>query len=362
MTRLKRRALALGLLLVTWIPAAFLLGVDVFGAPAGGVQTTRSVLIFLAFVHVPVTLVLYMDRSFLRLVRESKARYVYLPIALIVASGLIFTLGGALVQAGALLLFLGWQAYHYGRQNIGVYAFASMALDFRPRQAERRVIDVATACGVLGTFKVLASDQVPGHLHGVFDLLFRAGFAVFLGAALFGVYLYVKNRRDFPPGKAVFFFTLLLFFLPLFVSPGLDGAFFSYATAHGVQYILLIAVLALNLGATDGRRGVSAGMVGLAAFLFLFGLAGSRAADLKTIDWVASYAIVGWTLDFAAGITVGATIAHFVIDAGAWRLSSPSPRAYMAKRFGFLLGQVRPESPAPDAILSPTIRETPLVR
>lgn len=354
----KRQLLAVGLLLVTWIPLAFLLGVDVFGAPQGGLQTTRSILIFLGIVHVPVTLVLYTDRSFLRLVRESKTRYIYLPIALIIASGVIFTLGGVLVQAVATLILIGWQAHHYGRQNIGIYAFASMAQGWRPRPTERRLLDLTTLCGVVGTFKVLGSEQVPASLHGVFDLLFRASYAVFLGAACFGVYLYLKNRRDFPLGKAVFFFTLLLFFLPLFVSPGLDGAFLSYATAHGVQYILLIAVLALNFGTTDGRRDVSVRMVALTSVMVLVGFAGARGADLKTIEWVSSH--LGGTLDFVAGTTVGLTIAHFVIDAGAWRLSRPSPRAYMTKRFGFLLGNRRPESPAAP-ILAP-IGDTTLVR
>lgn len=357
---LKRQSLALALLLVTWVPLAFLLGVDLFGAPSGGLQTTRTTLIFLGLVHVPATLILYVDRGFLRLVRESKTRYIYLPIALTVASGVIFTAGGALVQAGATLLLLGWQAYHYGRQNIGVYAFASMAQGWRPREAERRLLDVTTLCGVLGTFKVLGSDKVPVYLHGPFDLLFRASFAVFLVAALAGIYLYVKNRRDFPPGKAVFFFTLLLFFLPLFVAPGVDGAFLSYATAHGVQYLLLMAVVALSFGTTDGRREVSVGMVALAAVMVLTGLAGARSAELKTIEWVS--ANFGGTLDFVAGTTVGLTIAHFVVDAGAWRLSRPSPRAYVTKRFGFLFGHRRPESPAAPILTPAPIRETTLVR
>ena len=344
---------------------AFFVGVELFGAPHAGVQTTRSVLIFLGLVHVPVTLMLYVDRDFLRLVRASKARYIYLPIALIIGSGMIFTVGGVLLQACASLLLLGWQAYHYGRQNIGVYAFASMAQGWRPRPAERRALDLTTACGVCGTFKVMGLESVPGYLQGVFDLLFRASYVAFIGVVLFGLYTYVKNRRDFPLGKAAFFFTLLLFFLPLFVSSGLDGAFYSYAMAHGVQYILLVAVLAMNLGATDGRRGVSAGMIALATFMVLFGLAGARAADLKAVDWVNSHVIAAGIIDFAAGIGVGVTIAHFVVDAGAWRLSRPSARAYMTKRFAFLLENRRPGSRdliASPALSPPPIPETTLVR
>jgi hypothetical protein len=110
--------------------------------------------------------------------------------------------------------------------------------------------------------------------------------------------------------------------------------------AHGSQYILLVGVLSVSLGATDGRRGVSTGMVALATFMVLFGLAGARAADLKAIEWVGSNLVVARTIDFAAGIALGTTIAHFVIDAGAWRLSRPSARQYVTRRFGFLFGRV----------------------
>jgi hypothetical protein len=347
---LKRRWLTLALLFGTWIPMAFLIGVGVFGAPHGGLETTRSILIFLGLVHVPMTLILYVDKDFLPLVRADKTRYIYLPIVLIIGSAMIFTLGGVLLQASATLLLVAWQAYHYGRQNIGVYVFASLARGWRARPAERRALELTTICGVCGTFKVLGLEVASGYLHGVFDLLFRAGSVAFIGIVLFSVYRYLKHRGDFPLTKAVFFFTLLLFFLPLFVSSGMDGAFYSYATAHGIQYITLVTILSVNLGASEGRRGVSKGMIALATLLVLFGLVGARAADLKAIEWVGSSLVVARTIDFAAGIGVGATIAHFVIDAGAWRLSQPSARTYMTKRFGFLfkdrlVGSRQPTAP-----------------
>jgi len=351
---LKRRWLTLALLFGTWIPMVFFIGVEVLGAPHGGLDTTRSVLIFLGLVHVPMTLVLYVDKHFLALVRANKMRYIYVPIALILTSGVIFTAGGALLQASATLLLVTWQAYHYGRQNIGVYAFASMAQGWRPRPAERRALELTTICGVCGTFKVLGLPAAPSSLHGLFDLLFHAAYVAFVGVVLFGVYRYLTNREDFPPRKAVFFFTLLLFFLPLFVSSGVDGAFYSYAMAHGIQYILLVGVLSVSLGARDGRRGVSKGMVALATFMMLFGLAGARAADLKAIEWVGSNLVVARTIDFAAGIALGTTIAHFVIDAGAWRLSQPSARTYMTRRFGFLLKsrQAGSRDPATSPVVS----------
>jgi hypothetical protein len=340
----KRRVFTLALLLGTWIPMAFFIAVSAFGTPDVGLHTIRSVLIFLGLVHVPATLILYVDRDFLRLVGESRTRYVYLPVALIIGSGVIFTFGGVLLQAYAYLLFVAWQAFHYGRQNIGVYSFASMAQGWRAGPAERRALELTTVCGVCGTFKVLGFEAAPSYLQGVFDLLFHAAYAAFIGVVIFGVYVYLENQQDFSLGKAAFFFTLLLFFLPLFLSSDMDGAFYSYAIAHGIQYIAFVTVLTFSLGGGDGRGRVSRGMIAMATFIVLVGLIGSRAADLREIEWVKSSLLVRRSLDFAAGIGLGATIAHFVIDAGAWRLSRPSARAYMTRRFGFLLQGPRPAS------------------
>jgi hypothetical protein len=44
-------------------------------------------------------------------------------------------------------------------------------------------------------------------------------------------------------------------------------------------------------------------------------------------------------VDFLLGAILGATMAHFVIDAGAWRLSQSLQRSYIGKRFGFVFAR-----------------------
>ena len=72
---------------------AFFLGVGVIGTSGVGVPTTQAILLILGGVHVPATLLLYVDKEFLRLVRDNKARYIYLPIMLMIGSGLVFAFG-----------------------------------------------------------------------------------------------------------------------------------------------------------------------------------------------------------------------------------------------------------------------------
>ena len=327
----------LALLLSTWTPMAFFVAIGSLGTkPAGGVETVRTALLLVGGLHVAATLLLYVDKKFLRLASEHKARYVYVPLALIGASGFIFAAGGAVTQVCTYLVFWPWQAHHYGRQNIGVYSFAWIARGWRPESRERRALDLAAACGICGTFHVLARDVAPRALLPVFEAFYWLGAVGFLGVLIFSLSVYVKHRRDFSWTRTTFFFTLVVFFVPMFLSDNLDVAFFSYAIAHGVQYLAFMGVLSLDLGAREGRHGVSGRMVAVAASMVMLVFVGTRTADLKAFATVAASPILTTMLDFLAGVGLGTTIAHFVIDAGAWRLSEPSVRHYVTDRFGFL--------------------------
>jgi hypothetical protein len=337
----------LALLLSTWIPMAFFLAVGSLGSPGPGLDAVKAALLFIGGVHVAATLLLYVDRKFLRLVVEDKVRYVYVPFAAIVGSGLVFTAGGAAVQASALLAFWAWQTLHYGRQNVGVYSFAGIARGWRPHPLERRALDLATLCAVCGTFRVLGKDVATPALHPFFDALSWIGAAGFVGVLVLSVSFYLTHRSEFPALRTALFFTLVLFFLPMFLSTNPDVAFFSYAIAHGTQYLAFMAVVSFDLGAREGRRGVSPAMVTMAALLVLLGVVGYRAADLKAFAPAGSSPILTTAIDFLAGIGLGFTVAHFVIDAAAWRLGRASARRYVTERFGFLF---RPGSPAPSRL------------
>jgi hypothetical protein len=338
----KRLVFTLSLLLATWIPMVFFIAVGMSGTSTAPVQNTKAVLLLIGAIHVPATCLLYIDRDFLRLIPANRSRYLYLPIALSIGAGVLFAFGGLASQMCVYLMFWAWQAYHYGRQNIGVYSFAAMAQGWRPRQAEKRVLQMATACGVCGTFKILGMDVAPGYLHGMFDALYRAGYWAFIGVLLFSIQVFLKNRKDFSPTKALFFFTFVLFFFPIFLWSNVDGAFFSYAIGHGAQYMVFMTVLSINIGKNGGRRDVSRSMMAVGVFVMLVSIVGYYATNLKGSDWAGGSPTWGRLLDFMVGIGVGTTIAHFVIDAGAWRLSQSSTKDFVARRFAFLFGDRLP--------------------
>jgi hypothetical protein len=334
-----KRVFLLSLLLSTWMPMAFFIFIGQSGSVSFSLEGVKMVLLFLGGAHVQATLFFYTDRDFRQQINENRIRYIYLPIILILSSGLIFAIAGTVMQAYLFLFYWAWQAYHYGRQNVGIYSFASLAQSKGPPQKmERLALELATYCGILGTFKVMGTGVVPTYLQGFFELLYRAGYFFYLALFIFGLFAYLKNIRHTTLTKTLFFLTLLFFFYPIYLSSNILVAFSSYAIAHGLQYIIFMMVVSVNAERETVRRTVR-NVVKLMLLTLLVGFAFYRVADLKGLEFIRQQAALTTSLDFLVGAVFGATMAHFVIDAGAWRLSKAAPRAYMVKRFGFILSR-----------------------
>jgi hypothetical protein len=328
------------LLLSTWLPMAFfLLSARLEGAMFG-YAGTRTLLLFLGTAHVPATLFFYIDKEFSEIIRKHKTRYIYFPIVLTIVTGFLFAFANTLVQAYILLMYWSWQAFHYGRQNLGIYSFVSIAQrGSAPSKYEKLVIDLGTWCGIIGTFKILGSGVAPSYLHGLFDAFYWAGTLAFVLVLVASVIVYAQNLKRTTPLLTIFYFTLVCFFLPVFLSTNVNIAFFSYAIAHGVQYILFMSVVSLNL---DPRASSQRLQIGNAVKLLLLTLVAGfvfyRAGELKTVELISTHATLMRIVDFIIGAILGATMAHFVVDAGAWRLSQSMQRMYIGKRFAFVFG------------------------
>src|ERR1051325_11476591 len=334
---LLRRWFLIGLLLATWLPIAFFLLLAPAAGASGGLSSIRSVFLFLGTAHVPATLYFYFDKDFASIRRNHPVRYFYVPLLLIAATGAVFAFTSVTVQAFVLLLYWSWQAFHYGRQNLGMYAFASIAETGRvPRRAEKIAIELATLLAIVGTFKVLGSAVAPAYLHRSFDYLYQFGFVAFLAVIVFAAGLYVKYFQDTSIFKTAFFFTAVLFFLPVFISTDNNIGFLSYAIAHGLQYIIFMGVISATGTDQTIRASLYKNLTLFLAFLLLVGFAFWRVNDLREMEFVKSTWAYARFADFLFGAVLGATMSHFVIDASAWRLSLAKQRSYITKRFYFV--------------------------
>ena len=170
----QKRQFVLALLISTWAPLAFFIALGQLSVIPAGVGGIRTALLFLSTAHVPATLFFYTDKEFKQIIRNRPARFIYFPLVLTVVTGLLVAFSDLTTQAFVFLTFWGWQAFHYGRQNVGVYAFVSIAEKGRAAHPlEKFAIDAGTVCGILGTFKVLGSVVSPAYLRGMLEFLFQ---------------------------------------------------------------------------------------------------------------------------------------------------------------------------------------------
>jgi hypothetical protein len=246
----------------------------------------------------------------------------WVPAACLVSGALAAALVRPSSFAWLLLPFFGWQFFHFAKQNLGLAALAASSagvVSLRP--GERRALLASGAAGIGGLIArpallQLRVDPRLGALFGVAALGFAA--AVAAGAAL----LVRRPAAQRPAGFSVMYLMALLFSLPVFTCGSPYAAVGGMTAAHGMQYLLLVGLVA----AGSGGRLVRLAVLGNVALLG--GAALERASHLHA-------AAPAERLLF--GAYLGAVMAHFVIDAGLWRLRDPFPRAFLARRVPYLV-------------------------
>jgi hypothetical protein len=276
--------------------------------------------------HVAASAWFYTDQSLHSHFRGNPLRYLLAPALLIAASAAAFQFAPPLLRGGLLVPFFGWQLWHYQKQNFGLLSFIAAGTDGLPVSVwERRTFALSAAAGIAGFF----------HLYGVglpqfsaeFALLHQLGKAVYGLAAIAFCVALARNEALRRNGLRLACFTFgTLFFLPTFLFGDWISATLSYAVAHGLQYMVFMAVVAL------GRPNP------VASLAMLLGLATLGALALN-----AAILAPGWSdLDYGYalyGAFVGVTMSHFVLDAGLWRLREPFQRRYMRQKFHFVFNR-----------------------
>ena len=273
-------------------------------------------------VHVASTGWLYTLPEVRGYARQHRARLVVVPAVLILATAVLAGALSPATMAWFLLPYYAWQFFHFQKQNLGMAALAASSRREAPlRPVERGALMTAGYAGIA----VLVAH--PGLLQLRLDprlgLMYPVAATVFAGALAVGV-ITVARR---PGGGAAFrgvYLTSLCFFGPVFAFGSPYAAVGGMTIAHGLQYLLLVGLVAAGNGQLPGRA--------------------LRLAILCNVA-LAGGAVLSAAVRLAFGAYLGAVMAHFVIDAGLWRLRDPFPRAFLASRVpGLLPARV----PAPD--------------
>ncbi|MEV6929025.1 hypothetical protein AB0M46_31665 [Dactylosporangium sp. NPDC051485] len=309
-------------------------------APEGSAPPGRALqwLLFVgSSVHVAATAWFFTVPQVRRHAWQSRMRYVHVPAALVVLCAAVAALLPARLLAWPLLGFFAWQFFHFQKQNLGLAALAGVshgAGSLRP--GERRAI---VAAGLAGTAALLVRPEL---LQLTVDTrvrwLFPLAGAAFAGAVLAGIWLFLRRPRQARPVPfAVVYGISLLFFAPVFVFASPYAAVAGLTIAHGYQYLLIVGLVA---GARTPSADRLAPVLGLAAFVniaLLGGLALNAASHLHDGGPVARAVFGAYT---------GLLMAHFVVDAGLWRLRDAFPRAFLTERLPYLLAGSAPATAA----------------
>jgi hypothetical protein len=320
-----------------WLCATLLLTLGsllgaVLAAPPAGADAGAALggLLFLgSSVHVASSAWFCTVPEVRRFMASRRGRYVVAPLTLVVGTAVLGALVPARPFALLLLAFFAWQFFHFQKQNLGLAALASAAYGTGPlRRGERLAL---TASGVLGTAGLLCHPALlslaPGSVPH-FGSLFPLAAGLFAVAVGYGTVQMLRRRPQERPWQVVALFgSALGFFLPVFLFDSPYAAVAGLTMAHGFQYLVMMGLVAGGGPAERIPR-----LISLALLLnigLLLGLLLSLASHLHG-GGPAERALYGAYL--------GCVMAHFVMDAGLWRLRDAFPRAFLRARLPYLLG------------------------
>ena len=310
-----------------WLWGTVALSAGAFGAavvlappaPAAPIRGLAGLLFLGSSVHVAATGWLYTLADVRAHATARPVRYVWIPAGLVVAGAVTAAAASPAALAWLLLAYFGWQFHHFQKQNLGLAALAASVHRAAPlRRAERRALTGAGGAGILGLLAhpgllQLSVRPAAGELFAVAGLLFAA-------TAGFGmVALGRRPAADRPAGFCAMYLMALLFSLPIFVFRSPYAAVGGMTLAHGFQYLLLVGLVAAG-----NRRGTPR-WLRLAVFANVALVGGALLSGASHLHGFPP------VIRLFFGAYLGVVTAHFVIDAGFWRMRDPFPRAFMAR-------------------------------
>jgi hypothetical protein len=275
--------------------------------------------------HVASTGWLYTLRDVRSYAASHRWRFIRVPVLLMIAGAAAAATLTPAAMTWLLLPFFAWQFFHFAKQNLGLTALAAKTAGAPPlRTAERRAL---IASGLAGICALMAR---PGLLQLRVDprlgALFPLSAAAMAGAVAAGVILLARRTpAQRPPGFCVMYLMGLFFSVPVFVFASPYAAVGGMTIAHGMQYLLLVSLVAAGRPGEAGR-GLRLAVLGNVALI--------GGAVLAVTSHLHS-GVPAVRLVF--GAYLGAVMAHFVVDAGLWRLRDPFPRAFLARRVPYLM-------------------------
>ena len=314
-----------------WATVALTAGAFVIAAafaPSGSAAPDRGlawVLFAGSSAHVASTGWLYTLRDVRSYAVSHPWRFIRVPVLLMIAGAAAAVTLTPAAMTWLLLPFFAWQFFHFAKQNLGMTALAAKAAGAPPLQAaERRALIASGLAGICALMArpALLQLRVDPRLGALFPL----SAAAMAGAVAAGVILLARRApAQRPRGFCVMYLMGLFFSVPVFVFASPYAAVGGMTIAHGMQYLLLVSLVAAG---GPGEAGRALRLAVLCNVALIGGAVLAVTSHLHS---------GGPAVRLVFGAYLGAVMAHFVVDAGLWRLRDPFPRVFLARRVPYLM-------------------------
>jgi hypothetical protein len=314
-----------------WATVALTAGAFVIAAafaPSGSAAPDRGlawVLFAGSSAHVASTGWLYTLRDIRSYAVSHPWRFIRVPVLLMIAGAAAAATLTPAAMTWLLLPFFAWQFFHFAKQNLGMTALAAKTAGASPLQAaERRALIASGLAGICALMArpALLQLRVDPRLGALFPL----SAAAMAAAVAAGVILLARRApAQRPRGFCVMYLMGLFFSVPVFLFASPYAAVGGMTIAHGMQYLLLVSLVAAG---GPGEAGRALRLAVLCNVALIGGAVLAVTSHLHS---------GGPAVRLVFGAYLGAVMAHFVVDAGLWRLRDPFPRAFLARRVPYLM-------------------------
>lgn len=303
--------------------------------------------------HQVASVYLYFDSDAKKIINRHKWYFYFWPLMIAASIMLFYLVDNLWLESYLLQAYAMLTIYHYQKQNIGVYSLLAPAIGAgRMLPIERGLIMGGAIVGMLvftwpidrtlfqGTILSTYKDSVT-----TFSLILLCLLTLYTIYYVSKNYLFIQaTQRQY--SRSALLLVLVTFFWPMFIIEDKQTAFFMYATAHGLQYYVFIAIASLNgdkvqhLLKAEHIKGVLFRYYNLILFIVLTVLSAYIWKQLYLIDPPALFNYSDAEIKRAIfGLASSISLIHYWIDGRIWKIRHDDSREFMRSKFQFLFAK-----------------------
>ncbi len=300
--------------------------------------------------HQVASVYLYFDNDAKKIINQHKWYFYFWPLMIATSIMLFYIADIMWLESYLLQIYAMLTIYHYQKQNIGVYSLLVPAIGSgRMMPLERHLIMGGAVVGMLiftwpidrtlfqGTILSTYKESVT-----YFSLVLLCLLTLYTTYYVSKYYLFTKpSKRQYL--RAALLLALVTFFWPMFIIEDKQTAFFMYATAHGLQYYVFIAIASFNghkirqLLVSDHLKGVFLRYYNLILFVVLTVVSAYLWKQLYLVNPSPVFTLTDNEVKKAIfGFASSISLIHYWVDGRMWKMRHKDCREFMQSKFSFL--------------------------